>query len=70
MLGYYANSADPVQMLSNVASHRGLHCLLTQISMENAVNMKIQQKPLETRNGRVQIIRMDKSIGLKGLNLK
>ena len=37
--GYYANSADPVQMLQNAASHQDLHCLLTEISMENAVKM-------------------------------
>ena len=34
ILGYYANSADPVQMPPNVASDQGLHCLLTEILMK------------------------------------
>ena len=33
VLGTYAHSADPVQMLQNAASAQGLHCLLTGISM-------------------------------------
>ena len=40
VLGYYANSADPVQMPPNGASYQGLHCLLAEISMENAVEIK------------------------------
>ena len=39
-LGYYANSADPIQMPPNAASDQGLHCLQTEISMENTVKMK------------------------------
>ena len=34
------NSADPVQMLQNVMSDQGVHCLLTEISMQNTVKMK------------------------------
>ena len=41
ILGTYANSADPVQMPQNVASELGLHCLLTGISMQNTVKVKI-----------------------------
>ena len=40
VLGYFANSADPVQTPPYAASDQGLHCLLTEISMENAVKMK------------------------------
>ena len=32
--GYYANSADPVQIPQNVASDQGLHYLLTEISLK------------------------------------
>ena len=37
---YYANGADPVQMLQNEVSDQGLHCLLTEISVERTVKMK------------------------------
>ena len=39
LLGYYVNSADSVQMPRKVVSDQGLHCLLTEISMENTVKM-------------------------------
>ena len=39
VLGNYANSADLVQMLPYGTSDLGLHCLLTEISMENTVKM-------------------------------
>ena len=45
--GYFPNSADSVQMPPNAASDQGLHCLLTEISMENAVKMKTFTKPLK-----------------------
>ena len=67
-LGYNAKSADPVQMPPNVASELGLHCLITEISTENAG--KIKKQPPETpktRNGLIQMIRMDKSICQKWL---
>ena len=46
-LGYYTNSADPVQMPPYLAaSDQDLHCLLTEISMENAVRMnKVMANP-------------------------
>ena len=37
VLGYYANSTDPVLTPPNAASDQGLHYLLTEISMETAV---------------------------------
>ena len=40
VLGYYENTADPVQTPPNAASDQGLHCLLTDIAMGNAVKMK------------------------------
>ena len=43
-MGTYANSADPAQMLQNVASDQNLHCFLTGISMQNTVNVKIFAK--------------------------
>ena len=60
VLGYYANSADPVQTPPNAASDQGLHCLFTDISMQYA----------KIRNGLVQLIRLIKSIGQKSLNGK
>ena len=48
-----------------MASGQGLHCLLTEISMENAVKMKTSTKTPKTRNGLIQMIRMDKSTGQK-----
>ena len=44
--GYYRNSADPLQMLSFTGSDQGLHCLLTGISMENAVKVNTCTRPL------------------------
>ena len=41
VFGYYANSVDLDQMPPNVVSDHGLHCLLTDISMQNAIKMKI-----------------------------
>ena len=37
----YANSADLVQTPQNAASDQGLHCLVTGISMQNTVKVKI-----------------------------
>ena len=37
MWGFYANRADPVQTLPESVSDQGLHCLLIEISAENAV---------------------------------
>ena len=46
--GYYANNADTVQMQRNAVSDQGLHCLLTENSMENTVKMKTPtRKPLK-----------------------
>ena len=52
-------------MLPNAVSDQGLHCLLTEISMENAVKMKTSQETPKTRNGLTQMIRMDTSAGQK-----
>ena len=41
------------------------HCLLAEISMENIVKIKHPPKPPKTRNGLIQIIKMDKSTGQK-----
>ena len=41
ILGTYASRTDPVQMLQNVASDRGLRSLLTRSSMQSAVKVKI-----------------------------
>ena len=40
----YANGADPVQMPQNAASDQGLHCLLTEISMQNTIEMKLSAR--------------------------
>ena len=37
LLGYYANSADPVQTPQKAASEQGQHCFLTGISVQNAI---------------------------------
>ena len=39
LLGYFANSADPVQTPQMAASDQGLHCLLIGISMQNTIKM-------------------------------
>ena len=41
MLGNHGNSLDPVQKPRNAASDRGLHCLRTDISMQNIINDNI-----------------------------
>ena len=54
--------------VQNAASDQDLHCLLTEISMENTV--KMEKNPLEThktRNGLIRMIRMDKSTGQKSV---
>ena len=40
LLGYHANSADPLQMRQKVASNQGQHCLLTGFSMQNTIKYK------------------------------
>ena len=67
VLGFYANSADPVQTPPNAASELGLHCLLTEISIENAVKINPPDIP-QPGNGLVQMIRMDKSTGQKSVS--
>ena len=37
VLGYYANSGNPVQTPLNEASYQGLHYLLVEISKENTL---------------------------------
>ena len=44
ILGYYANSGDPVQTPQTVASELGPHCLLTEISTENTVKMETSNR--------------------------
>ena len=65
LLGYYANSADPVQTPPNAASDQYLHCLLTEISMEMQQKSKQPSETSKTRNGIIQMMRMDKSSGQK-----
>ena len=48
-----------------LASHQDLHCLLTEISMENSVKMKNLPETLKTKNGLIQMIRMNKSTSQK-----
>ena len=62
--GYYASSAEPVQMPPSGASDRGLHCLISEITMENAVKIKTK-----TTNGLIQMIRMDKLTSQKRVNI-
>ena len=54
----------PDQMPQSAASDQGLHCLHTNVSMENAVKMKTST----TRNGPILMIRMEKSTGQEGLS--
>ena len=37
-------NAEPVQTPPNTTSDQGLHCLLTEISVENAVKMKASSR--------------------------
>ena len=57
-------------MRLTAAAEQSLHCLLTEISMENAVKNK--RHPPETPNSRnklVQMIKLDKSTGQRAYNL-
>ena len=45
-LGYYANNADPVQLLQNVTSNQGLHCLFTGNAMQYTI--KNEKHPVRT----------------------
>ena len=49
-------------MPPNASSDQRLHCLLTEISMDNAVKMKISTP--KTRNGLIQMITMEQSPGM------
>ena len=51
-----------------MASKRGLHCLCTAISMDVIVKMKNPPETPKTRNGLIQMIRMDNSTGQTGVN--
>ena len=64
-MGYYADNPDPVQMPQNVASDQDLPCLLVGSPMQNIVKIKNPPETPQTRNGLVQIIRMNKSTGQK-----
>ena len=55
-------------MLPNLVFDQNLHCLLTEISMENAVKMKTPTRNPITRNRLILMIRMDKSTDHKGLS--
>ena len=63
VLGYNANSADPVQTPSNAAFDQGLHCLLTEISMESTGKGKHPPEAPKTKIELIQMIRMDKPTG-------
>ena len=39
-----ANSADSVQTPRSAASDQGLHCLLTGISIQNALKLKVNTR--------------------------
>ena len=45
----------------HMAADQDLHCLLTEISMENAVKIKTSTRDPKTRNELIQMTRMDKS---------
>ena len=60
-----ANSADPVQTPQNVASELGLHYFLTGTTMQITINGKHPLETPKTRNGLIQMIKMDKSTGQK-----
>ena len=47
-------------------SDQGRHCMLIEISMENAVKMKTTyHKNPKNRNGLIQVVRMGKTTGQK-----
>ena len=48
ILGYYANSADPVQMPQNMVSDQCKHCL--QTGQQSTVTMKIKHQPDTPKN--------------------
>ena len=52
-------SADLDQTPQNKASDRGLHCLLTGISIRNKMKWKSTPETPKSGNGLVQLIRMD-----------
>ena len=59
VLGYNENSADPVKMPQHAASDHGLHCLLTEISMENAekkmkISTNLKLPRLNDKDGQFQ----------------
>ena len=70
VLGYYANSADPVQMLPNAASDQDLHCFFfnSENSVENIAKMKTSTP--KTRNRLIQMKGMDKSTGHDRVSLE
>ena len=51
--------------MPNVMSDQGLQCLLTEISMENAVKMRKSSENPKTSNGLLQMIRMNEYPGQK-----
>ena len=61
LLGYYANSAYPVNMPRIAAYDQGLHCSVIEISIENTKNENVHHGTSKTRRGLIQIIRVDKS---------
>ena len=62
LLGY-ANSADSVHTLQNATSDQGQHSLFTRISMQNTIKCKHQPGTPKIRNGRIQMLRVEKSPG-------
>ena len=57
-------------MLQNGASDQCWHSLLTGISMQNTVKVKIHQKPPKTRNELIQMIGWTSTFVEKGLIAK
>ena len=47
-MGAYANREEPVKTPQNVASDQGLHCLRTEISMQDTVQVKILTENLKS----------------------
>ena len=63
-----ANIADPVQTPQNAASDQGLHCLLTDISMQNTITMKTSARIPSTCNGLIQMLKTDKFTDQRRIN--
>ena len=66
--GTWANSTDPDETPQNAASHLGLHCLLTGISIKNEIKKTPGSPKIES--GLVQMIMMGKFIRQMWVNIR